>query len=99
MGSALFRFSSKQPSDPASEPETVPVARRSPVRRLQPLLAWCATSCAMVQYKLHSERQWIVKETADGPVFTVKGGLDLFLDLRMSCFWRPQGLLYFDLYS
>ena len=31
-------------------PETVPLASRSPGRRLQPLLAWCVRSCASVQY-------------------------------------------------
>ena len=33
-----------------SAPETVPLASRSPERRLQPLLAWCVSICAIVQY-------------------------------------------------
>ena len=33
--------------------DSVPVPKRSPVRRLQPPRVWCATSCSSVQYLQH----------------------------------------------
>ena len=42
--------SSRQPRSRSEGPDTVPLAIRSPGRRLQPLLAWCATICSNVQY-------------------------------------------------
>ena len=42
-------LSSKVAQLSRSGPETVPDPMRSPVSRLQPLLAWCATICATVQ--------------------------------------------------
>ena len=38
------------PRESGSGPETVPLASRSPGRRLQPLQVWCATICAIDQY-------------------------------------------------
>ena len=38
----IFR---RQPSDPSLGPEIVPVASKSPARRLHPLLEWCVTNC------------------------------------------------------
>ena len=46
---AAPRPSSRQPRDSGVGPLTVPLASKSPGRRLQPLLAWCVTSCAGVQ--------------------------------------------------
>ena len=42
--------SSKHPRASAASPEIVPLASKSPGRRLHPLLAWCVSSCAVVQY-------------------------------------------------
>ena len=42
--------SSRHPRDSRSRPDTVPLPSRSPGRRLQPLLAWCVSICAAVQY-------------------------------------------------
>ena len=41
--------SMSEPPCPASGPDCVPLPSRSPGRRLQPLLLWCATSWASVQ--------------------------------------------------
>src|SRR6185312_13798662 len=50
-GSAPRRvISSRHPRSSFPCPDTVPLAMRSPGRRSQPLLVWCATICAMVQY-------------------------------------------------
>src|SRR5688572_10782718 len=51
MGSAPRHVSSsRQPREFFVAPETVPLAMRSPDRRLHPLLAWCVSSWAIVQY-------------------------------------------------
>ena len=42
--------SSRQPRESFSGPDTVPLASKSPGRRLHPLLEWCVTSWATVQY-------------------------------------------------
>src|SRR6185503_12591453 len=42
--------SSIEPPCPGSGPDCVPVPSKSPGPKLQPLLLWCAISCATVQY-------------------------------------------------
>ena len=45
-------ISSRLPSASSVEPDTVPEPSRSAVSSAQPLLVWCATICATVQYSV-----------------------------------------------
>ncbi len=52
IGSCPFQLSSiRLPRASGSGPEIVPVASRSPVRRLAPFTVRCATCCAIDQYR------------------------------------------------